>query len=256
MKISIVVPVLNDVRIARALDSILEQQLGHTIEIIVIDACSNDRTPDVLKRYADNLDVLIREADKSPYHGMNKGIQQATGGVIGILNADDRYSDRRVLADVIDVFQRNAAVDVCWGNMSYVNARSDIVRYWRAGNNSQYRWYFGWRPPHPGFFVRKSVYQRYGGFNISLDIAADYELQLRLLLRNKLRSVYMNRTLVYMEEGGVSNKSAYHVIKANWESYQAWRINKLRGGQMVPFIKPLRSALQLIPYYRWAENFR
>lgn len=255
MKISIITPVFNDVRISRALDSIFEQQLDHPIETIVVDACSNDGTSDVLKRYADRLTILIREADRSLYHGMNKGIQQATGDVIGILNADDRYCDDHVLADILKIFDANPKIDVCWGNMSYVNAHSRPIRHWRSGKNFQHKWYFGWRPPHPGFFVRNQVYQRYGAFNTDLDIAADYELQLRLLFKNNLRSFHLDRTLVYMELGGISNKSISNIIKANKESYQAWKLNKLQGGQIVPFIKPLRSVFQITPYYIKKINF-
>ena len=256
MKISIITPVFNDVRVARALDSVFEQQLDHPLESIVVDACSNDGTQDVLKRYADRLAVLIREADENLYHGMNKGIQRATGDVIGILNADDRYCNCQVLADIADVFQRNASVDVCWGNMSYVNARSRPIRYWRSGKNFPYKWYLGWRPPHAGFFVRRYVYQLYGTFNIALNIAADYELQLRLLLKNDLRSFYLDRTLVHMELGGVSNRSIYNIIRANWQSYQAWKLNGLLGGQAVPLIKPLRSVFQVVSYYNRTERFR
>lgn len=244
MKVSIIIPVFNDVRIARALDSISEQQLAHTIETIVIDARSNDGTLGVLKRYRDKIDCLVREPDKNLYHGMNKGIRLATGDIIGILSADDRYCDRRVLDDVMSVFQDDPKVDICWGNICYVNARSRPIRYWVSRKNSRRRWYLGWRPPHPGFFVRKSAYDRYGGFKVGLSIAADYELQLRLLLKNELRSSYLNRTTVYMEIGGISNRSASNILKANWESCQAWRLNKLPGWQLVPLMKPLRSASQ------------
>lgn len=256
MKISIIIPVLNDVRIARALKSIFEQQLDHRIETIVVDACSNDGTLDVLKRYADRLDVLIREPDRNLYHGMNKGVQRATGDVVGILNADDQYCDEYVLADVMKIFEHSPEVDVCWGDMVYVDAGARRIRYWKSSENSRYGWYIGWRPPHPGFFLRRYVYQRYGAFNVNLNIAADYELQLRLLFKNHLRSAYLNRALVDMQIGGISNKSIWNIVRANWESYRAWRLNKLWGGQGVPFIKPLRSILQIISCSIWEKGFR
>lgn len=246
MKISVITPVFNDVRIIRALNSIFEQQLDHTIETIVIDSSSNDSTLNVMEPYVDRIDFLIREPDENLYHGMNKGIRLATGEIVGILNADDRYCDRRVLNDVANVFRSDPKVDICWGNICYVDAHSRPIRYWRSSENSRRRWYFGWRPPHSGFFVRKSIYDRYGRFRVNLSIAADYELQLRLLLKNDNRSAYLDRLLVYMETGGISNRSALNIIKANWESCQAWRLNKLPGWQLVPLMKPLRSVVQFI----------
>lgn len=251
MKISIVTPVFNDVRVARALDSILAQQHPHDLETIVIDAGSTDDTRQILAAYRDRISILVSEPDKGIYDGMNKGISLAAGDVVGILNADDQYSDPLVIRDVMEAFSQ-ADTAACYGNLFYTNAAGKVVRYWKSGEYSRRKWYFGWMPAHPTFFVRKRVYERHGMLDLRYPIAADYELMLRLLFKNEISVQYLNRAMVNMASGGNSNASLANIIQANREVAQAWRINNLRGGFLVPFLKPGRKVFQFIPPLRLA----
>ena len=243
MRISIVTPVFNDRRVGRALDSILAQKHGHELELIVVDAGSTDGTMAVLERYRDRIDILISEPDDGIYDGMNKGIRRATGDVVGILNADDRYADDFVLRDVMDTFADGRA-DACYGNLVYVNEDDDVTRYWKSGEPNMAKWRWGWMPPHPTFFVRRRVYERHGGFDLEFPIAADYELMLRLFLKARIRVRYIDRVLVRMAMGGASNGSISNIIRANAEVARAWRRNHLRGGFLVPFLKPASKVFQ------------
>lgn len=246
MKISVITPVYNDPRVGRALSSALAQRMDHELETIVIDAGSKDGTLEVLERYGSQIDVLVSEPDNGIYDGMNKGIERATGDLIGILNADDRYADELVLRDVAEVF-RDEDIEVCYGNVIYENADGRMVRYWRSGRASGLKWRLGWMPPHPGFFVRREVYQQLGVFNQQLRIAADYELMLRLLFRHQLRSAHIDRVLVRMTLGGMSNRSVASVLRAALEVRAAWKLNSLPYGQFAPVLKP---AGKLDQYFR------
>lgn len=246
MKISIITPVFNDERVGRALDSILSQRHEHDLELIVVDAASTDGTMEVLQRYRDSITTLISEPDDGIYDGMNKGIRHATGDVVGILNADDRYADDRALRDVSGAFSDDTA-DACYGNLVYVNHNDEIVRYWKTGDADLRKWYWGWMPPHPTFFVRRRIYDEYGGFNLEFPIAADYELMLRLFVRQRISVRYIDRVLVRMALGGESNGSVSNIIKANAEVARAWRRNDLRGGFLVPFLKPASKIFQFTP---------
>ncbi|MCY4652891.1 MAG: glycosyltransferase family 2 protein [Dehalococcoidia bacterium] len=245
MKISIISPVFNDVRVARALDSILSQRHEHDLELIVVDAASTDGTMEVLRRYGDRITTLISEPDNGIYDGMNKGIRHATGDVVGILNADDRYADEYVLRDVAEMFA-DEDVEACYGNLVYVNHNDEIVRYWKTGRTGLRKWYWGWMPPHPTFFVRRRIYDEYGDFNLGFPIAADYELMLRLFVRQRISVKYLDRILVRMALGGESNGSISNIIKANSEVARAWRLNGLRGGFLVPFLKPASKIFQFV----------
>ena len=243
MKISIVTPVFNDRRIGRALDSILSQRHEHDLELIVVDAGSTDGTMEILKGYEDRITTLISEPDDGIYDGMNKGIRQSMGDVVGILNADDRYADDLVLRDVMDTFADESA-DACYGNLVYVNDDDQVVRYWNSGAPDTTKWRWGWMPPHPTFFVRRNMYEQYGVFDLRFPIAADYELMLRLLFKERIRVKYLDRVLVRMAVGGESNGSISNIIKANREVARAWRRNDLSGGFLVPFLKPASKVFQ------------
>ncbi len=245
MKISIVTPVFNDVRVGRALESVLSQQHKHELEIIVVDAGSTNGTLAVLERYRDRIAVLISEPDEGIYDGMNKGIGRATGEVVGILNADDCYRDPLVIRDVAHAFAADQAVDACYGDIVYINEAGKLVRSWKAGKHHLAGWYSGWMPPHPSLFVRRRVYERYGVFDLRYPIAADYELMLRLLLKHKISVKYLERVVVEMMPGGTSTKSVRNIIKANLEVGRACRRHGLWQMFLVPVLKPFRKLFQL-----------
>ena len=244
MKVSIVTPVFNEPRIRQTLDSIQAQQTTHEIETIVVDGESTDETPEILDKYRHSIDTLISEPDDGIYDAMNKGIEHATGDIIGILNADDRYDREDVLQQIADTFERTG-VDLCYGDLIYVDGDDSIVRYWKSGKYDKRRFYLGWMPAHPTVFVKREVYEEYGKFDLNFSIAADYELLLRVLLKGDVSAAYIDKVLVRMATGGESNSSVRNIITANIEVYNVWRKHDLRGGLLVPVLKPLRK----IPQY-------
>jgi len=248
MKLSIVTPVYNDLRVGLALDSILSQQLDAELELIVVDGGSTDGTLNLLEKYRDHLAVLVSEPDEGIYDAMNKGIAHATGDVIGILNADDRYYDNLVLNDVAQVFN-DPEIDACYGDGVYVDSQDRIVRYWKSGPYRPAKFYLGWMPLHPTCFIRKSVYDECGTFDRNYSIAGDYELLLRLILINKISMKSLDRLLVRITIGGRSSKSLINRIKGNIEVFQAWRFSNLSFGYfgyLVPFLKPAQKVFQFV----------
>jgi hypothetical protein len=83
-----------------------------------------------------------------------------------------------------------------------IKRRERVVRHWKAGGFHPRKFYWGWMPPHPTFFVRRRVYEKYGLFNLDLGTAADYELMLRFLLKHRISTVYIPEVPVKMRVGG------------------------------------------------------
>ena len=216
-------------------------------EHIVIDGGSSDDTLAIVSSYS-HVRKVVSEPDHGMYHAMNKGIALASGEVIGILNSDDLYADPEVLSRVARVFA-DPKVDACYGDLIYVGAgdTAKVVRHWKSGSFTRSSFYRGWMPPHPTFFVRRSVYQRFGGFNREMGSAADYELMLRLLLKHEISGAYIPEILVKMRTGGVSNASFLNRIKANRMDRKAWRINRLKPYPWTLYLKPLRKIGQFFP---------
>ena len=249
MKISVVLPVFNDVRVGRAVDSILSQQHDHDLELVVVDAASTDGTMAVLERYRDHISVLISEPDDGIFDGINKGIGKTTGAphdVVHFLSADDQYSDRFVIRDVMDSFVAHKEIDACYGDQIYKNESGKLVRYWKAGKYRRSKLYLGWLPPHMTLFVRKRVYERYGMFDLQYPIAADQDFMLRLFFKHGIDANYLQRVLVNMAPGGNSTKSVSNIVRANIEVARSLRNHRLWCGFLVPLLKPARKIRQLV----------
>ncbi|AAV45983.1 glycosyltransferase [Haloarcula marismortui ATCC 43049] len=245
MKISIITAVYNDPRVERCLDSVASQQGNFEVEHIVVDSESTDDTVDVIEQYENHIDCLISEPDDGMYDAINKGIEAATGDVIGLLNADDYYQDQRVLHDVASQLAETGA-DACYGDLVYVDADDDVVRYWKSDEYSRYKLYYGWMPPHPTFFVRHEIYERHGGFDLSYEISADYELMIRLLLNTDISVTYLDRVLVRMELGGMSNQSIENMLTVIEDMYRGWKKHNRLGRFVAPFLHPVEKVPQFI----------
>jgi glycosyltransferase involved in cell wall biosynthesis len=250
LKVSIITVVLNGQQTIEDCLRSVYCQTYPDIEHIVIDGGSKDGTLGVIERCQGRISRLISEPDNGIYDAMNKGIKQATGDIIGILNCDDIYANNDVIASVVTTMQKNNA-DTCYGDLLYVK-RSDIsfvVREWYGKSFSKSKFKYGWMPPHPTFFVKRSVYSKFGLFNTSLDIAADYELMLRFLYKNNVTVVYLPKILVKMRSQGRSSPSLLNTAKMICEEYKAWKINKLKVTFLTFILKRLRKTHQFFKLF-------
>jgi len=165
-----------------------------------------------------SVSVLVSEPDKGIYDAMNKGISLMTGDIVGTLNADDFYSSDFVLSEVEKVFM-DPSIEACYGDLVYVKQDDALkgVRYWKSGEYEDGLFRSGWMPAHPTFFVRKSVYERFGKFSLDYKIAADFELLFRFIEQKKIKIKYIPKVLVKMRMGGTTNKNLSNVITQNQE---------------------------------------
>lgn len=244
MKLSIITSCYNSADTIRdTLESVARQDYSD-IEHIIVDGGSEDDTLAIVSEFT-HVAKVVSEKDRGIYDAMNKGIAIATGDIIGILNSDDFYTGPGVISDVVRQMEQSGA-DTLYADLDYVSStdKTKVVRSWRAGSYAVRKFYYGWMPPHPTFFVRKYIYERYGTFNLSLRSAADYEIMLRFLVRHDVTTTYLNKTIVQMRAGGQSNASITNRLRANAEDRKAWQINKLRPYLFTTFLKPVRKIHQ------------
>lgn len=224
LKISILTVCYNA---AATLSDTLESVASQTytnVEHIVVDGGSTDGTVDMLKVRDQGLTKWVSERDHGIYDAMNKGILMAAGDVVGTLNADDFYMNNHVLEDIAQVFS-DSSIDACYGDLIYVsqNDVNHIVRLWKSNDYKLGLFKSGWMPAHPTFFVRKSVYERLGGFNLDYKIAADFELMFRFIEQEKIKTKYVPKILVRMRLGGTTNQSFSNIVKQNKEIFTILR---------------------------------
>jgi glycosyltransferase involved in cell wall biosynthesis len=246
MRVSIITTTFNSAAtVAETMQSVEEQDHPH-IEHIVVDGHSQDETLQIIEQYPHTA-TLISEKDEGIYDAMNKGIRAATGDVVGILNSDDLYVDSHVISKILKTFE-DPGIQACYADLEYVDAQnsSRVTRTWKSGACDSRSFYWGWMPPHPTFFVRRSVYDQVGLFNTRLRSAADYEMMLRILVKHQLPVAYLPEVIVKMRRGGMSNASVNNRIRANREDREAWRINGLKPYFFTLYLKPLRKITQFI----------
>ena len=228
MKISIITSVYNNKEtIAEAIESVLSQSYDN-IEYIVVDGASTDGTVEVIQRYADRIDTFITEPDKGIYDGLNKGVALSTGDVIGFLHSDDLFEDENVVAKIAENFSK-AGIDSIYGDLNYVSKEdiNNVVRYWKSGSFNLRKLENGWMPPHPTFYVKREVYEKYGAFDTSFNISADYDSILRFLGREGISTRYIPEVLVKMRVGGESNRSLQNIIEKTKEDLRAVKKNNV-----------------------------
>lgn len=208
MKVSIITVTFNSEKyLEDTLESIFSQSYPE-IESIVIDGKSTDGTLSILQKYQNKI-TYISEPDTGIYDAMNKGIALATGDIIGILNSDDVLFDRDIIDKVVNSFSSD--VDCVYGNVILVNESNKIVRNYSSANFKLKDFEFGHMPPHPSFYVRKEAFQKFGHYNTSFKISADYDLLSRFMYIHKLKSKYLDFIIVKMRDGGISSS-----IKNKW----------------------------------------
>lgn len=244
LKVSVITSVYNNVSTVQdAIESVLSQSYSN-IEYIVIDGGSSDGTLDILKNFQDRITHFISEPDKGIYDGLNKGISMATGDVIAFLHSDDLYPDTEIILEVVKAFSND--IDGVYGDLIYTpkHNTNKILRYWKSRPFEKKLLSQGWMPAHPTLFLKKSIYEKYGTFDLAFRIAADYDFLLRILKQN-IKVHYLPKVLYKMRVGGESNKNIRNIFRKSHEDLKALRKNKI-GGFSVIILKNISKIGQFL----------
>jgi glycosyltransferase involved in cell wall biosynthesis len=246
MKISIITVVFNGEKfLANCIQSVINQSYTN-IEYIVIDGASTDSTTIIIEKYRSKIHHFISEPDKGLYDALNKGLNLATGDVVGILNADDVFADNDVIEKVANTFAQNPDVEGVYGDLNYLNAdNGKIVRKWISKCSTYNDLANGWMPAHPTLYLKKNLFNKYGNYSLQFGSAADYELMLRFLYLQQIQTVYLHILMVNMRLGGVSNKSLKAIILAFYYDYKALINNKIPN----PLLAVLKKKLMKISQF-------
>lgn len=245
MKISIVTVTYNSAAtLADTLKSVRQQDYPD-VEHILIDGASKDATVDIIRSYP-HVKKWVSEKDNGLYDAINKGIRMAEGDVVGILNSDDFFPSNDIVSKIAAAFKDN--IDAVFGDIAFVRPdRLDkIVRLYSSRRFTPRRFAYGYMPAHPSFYVRKHCYETLGLYKTDYTIAADYELLMRFIYRNRVPYAYIPQTMVYMRTGGVSNKSILSRYTLNKEIIKACKENGVNTNMAVLSLKYLNKVFEYI----------
>ena len=220
IKVSIITVAYNSAKtLADTIESVLRQTYEN-IEYIIVDGASTDGTLDVIKKYEQMFDGRLKwisEKDKGIYDAMNKGIQMASGEVVGILNSDDYFTSDDVIQRMVTSFE-DSHLDAVYGDIHFIRdgQPEKCVRYYSSKHFRPLWLRFGYMPAHPSFYCRKEVFQKAGLYKTDFKIGSDYEMMVRLFMVHHISAKYLPIDFVTMRTGGVSTRnvnSRLHLIK-------------------------------------------
>jgi len=217
------------------------------LEYIVVDGSSTDSTVSLIRESLDIVTTWVSELDNGIYDALNKGINLASGDVVGFVHADDLLASPDVISKVAESFELHGA-DAIYGDLLYVSKENidNVIRYWRSCPFDMAKLRRGWMPPHPSLYLRREVYEKYGLFDTKYRIAADYDFILRIFKDGSLRMAYIPEVIVKMRIGGTSNRSLKNIILKLTEDYRALRSNHV-GGIGALAMKNLSKVRQFFP---------
>lgn len=228
--------------IAQCIQSVISQK-HPDIEYIVIDGGSTDNTLQIIDQYRSSINFFVSEPDKGIYDAINKGIKKATGQIVGTLNADDRLADDQVISAVAQAFTQQD-IDAVYGNLNFVDMIGKITRKWVSKQCRANSFNRGFMPPHPTFYCKRDLFKKLGFYSLEYGSAADYELMVRFMHLHKINFFYINRIMVTMLTGGVSNKSFKNRLKAWGFDLKAMRNNGIMFPVLTLALKPIRKIFQ------------
>ena len=224
MKISIITISFNSAKTIEAtLNSVLNQTYKN-IQHIIIDGNSSDQSVQICKKF-DHVSKIISEEDSGVYNAFNKGLEIANGDVVGFLNSDDTFYNNNSLQTIVDGFKKG--IDAVHGNLKFYNHKNKVVRNWISKPYEKGAFKKGWMPAHPTFYCRKNIYNKYGNYNELFKIAGDFELMLRFIETKNIKTMFIDKNLVKMKAGGISNSGFISKIKILNEEFFAFDLNKI-----------------------------
>nr|TIL73230.1 MAG: glycosyltransferase [Mesorhizobium sp.] len=246
MKISVLTVCWNSAATIRhTVDSFLAQDHGDK-ELVVIDGNSSDETLSIVRSYPPDQIRLISEPDSGMYDALNKGLGLYTGDAVGVLNSDDCFHDRTVLGRISAGLE---TADIVHGHLDFVenHLNKRVVRRWRAAARPAKGFRTGWMPAHPTFYVRRTVAEAVGDFDLELKVASDYDWMLRAIELFGFKSALIDQVMIDMMQGGKSTNGIRSHVAHNFEALHSRR--KWLGSGPVDYAlvaKPVRKVGQFI----------
>lgn len=193
--LSIIIPVYNNASIGIAIDSVNKRE---SIELIVVDGGSSQETKEVINSRKNVIDIFVSEPDKGISDAINKGISLSSGKWIFVLAADDQ-----IICDPLNILKKydDDSFDMISGS---IVAKTNDSRYYISNSDINLnKLYLECSLRHPATFFKKSLYSRFGKYDLKFKCANDHEIFLRFIL-NGAKVKIIDDFIVLFAFGGIS----------------------------------------------------
>lgn len=198
--ISIVTVSLNSAETIECTMSSVKSQSYKHLEQIIIDGGSTDSTLKIVQRHLTERDRLVSEDDDGVYDAMNKGINLASGSLIGILNSDDWYEPGAI--ELVQKVHKERPSCIICGGMNFVDKALGVISVGVcSGAESAI---FRMKCFHPAMFIPAEVYKQIGLYDLSYPSVADWEFTYRAYEAG-IEFLYIDKPLTNFRLGGLSS---------------------------------------------------
>jgi len=256
MKVSIITPCYNsESTILDTLESVSFQKYKN-IEHIIIDGESTDSSIKIIENYNSKKIKKIFIIKSKLYQAINIGIKKATGSIIGVLNSDDVYNNSEIIDNIVDEFQKSRK-KIVFGNVLYFSKNNffSIYRDYKINNFNKKDFSYGIMPPHPGTFLKKELYIKYGLYNENYKIASDFDLLLRMIKLNHIKYNYFDKNIVRMRLGGISTNSVFTPFYISKEIKKILEINNVKNSFLKILFRLIIKLPQIILFNNYKFNY-
>lgn len=201
MKLSIITVNLNNKDgLQKTIGSVVSQTFKD-FEWIVIDGGSTDGSKELLEQYADHFAYWVSEPDKGIYNAMNKGIKVANGEYLLFLNSGDSLYEDVTLEKVI---RSDLDEDVVCGDVM-VDTGEKRFRWPMLREITLYTFIYGTIAHSGGSFIRRSLFDRYGLYDETLYIVADWKFFLQAIGLGSASVKCLNDIVSVFDNNGISS---------------------------------------------------
>jgi glycosyltransferase involved in cell wall biosynthesis len=249
MKVSIITVCLNSEKtIINTLNSVLSQNYKN-IEHIIIDGGSTDKTLSIIKKYPNKNKKIVVKKNSTIYEAMNEGIKNSTGKLISILNSDDFYNNDNVIPEVVNIAKKSKA-KIFLGNVAYFSGKNffNITRYYSANGFKKSDFKYGMMPPHPGSFIKKEVYEKFGLYNTNYLIASDFDIFVRFIRKENIPVKFLNKLIIRMKTGGISGKNLKAYLVSTFEILKSLKNNNVNSNLIYSLLRIPKKLFQFLNF--------
>lgn len=202
-RVSVILPVYNTEKyVAEAIESILNQTYTN-LELIIINDCSTDRTPEIISEYVQNdprVRVINNPTNKGPAASRNSGINNSQGEYIALMDADDiSHPDR--LSKQVAFLDKHQEVKVAGSSAIRIDPAGNPIGKWRLPVKDRIiRWHILFRNSrvfcNPTVMIRRDLFTQVSLYNEAIFSYDDFELWTRIFTHGELYLANLSETLL------------------------------------------------------------
>ncbi len=213
ISLSIITINYNDaVGLEKTMASVINQTFKD-FEYIIIDGSSTDGSVDVIKNFEEKIDYWISEPDSGIYNAMNKGIAKARGKYLLFLNSGDYLYSKTTIFDTIQFL--NDDISFISGNTKMLSKEPWIKK---SPEKMYHSYLYQNSLPHPSTFINHKMFEKYGCYDQSYPIIADWTFFFTAIVINAESYLHIDKTVASFDMNGVSASSSHSVAKNSFIS--------------------------------------